>query len=92
NRLTASSRYIEKGDYLKLSNATITYNIGDVAKVFKGATAFVTAQNLFVITKYTGFDPEVNVNKSVSDVPSLGIDYTAYPSARTFLFGINFSL
>ena len=92
NRVTASSRYIEKGDYMKLANATLTYGIGNIARVFKGATVFVTGQNLFVITKYTGFDPEVNVNKSVSDVPSLGIDYTPYPSARTFLFGINFSL
>jgi iron complex outermembrane receptor protein len=92
NRVTASSRYIEKGDYLKMANATLTYNIGNVAKVLKGVTVFATGQNLFVITKYTGFDPEVNVNKSVSDVPSLGIDNASYPSARTVLFGFNFSL
>jgi TonB-linked SusC/RagA family outer membrane protein len=92
NPVTASSRYLENGSYLKLSNATITYNFGNIGKALKGATAFVTGQNLFVITKYTGFDPEVNVNKGVNNIPSLGIDLTPYPTARTFLFGINFSL
>jgi TonB-linked SusC/RagA family outer membrane protein len=92
NRVTASSRYIEKGDYMKLNNATLSYTIGNLSKTFKGVNVFVTGQNLFVITNYSGFDPEVNVNKSVSDIPSLGIDYTAYPSARTILFGLNFSL
>lgn len=92
NPVTASSRFIEKGDYLKLSNATLTYKVGDLAKVIKGFTIYVTGQNLFVITKYTGFDPEVNVNKSVNDVPSLGIDYTPYPSARSINIGVNFSL
>ena len=92
NRVTASSRYIEKGDYLKMNNATLSYTIGNLSKTFKGVNLFVTGQNLFVITNYSGFDPEVNVNKSVSDIPSLGIDYTAYPSARTILFGLNFSL
>jgi len=92
NPVTASSRYIESGNYLKMSNATITYNIGNLGKIFKGVTVYVTGQNLFVITKYTGFDPEVNVNKGVNNIPSLGIDLTPYPSARTFLFGVNFSL
>ena len=54
-----SSRYIEKGSYLKMSNLTIAYDIGDIAKTFKGANVYVTAQNLFLITKYSGFDPEV---------------------------------
>ncbi|WP_316760866.1 SusC/RagA family TonB-linked outer membrane protein [Pedobacter aquatilis] len=92
NPIAASSRYIEKGDYVKLANATINYNIGNVGKAIKSLNIYVNGQNLFVITNYTGFDPEVNVNKSVSGVPSAGIDYTAYPTARTFNFGVNFSL
>jgi iron complex outermembrane receptor protein len=92
NPVTASSRFIEKGDYLKMANATIAYNIGNISRDFKGVTLYVTGQNLFVITRYTGFDPEVNVNKSVNDIPSLGIDFVPYPSARTITFGINFSL
>jgi len=92
NPIAASSRYIEKGDYLKLANATINYNIGNIGKTIKSLNIYVNGQNLFVITKYTGFDPEVNVNKGISGVPSAGIDYTAYPTARTFNFGVNFSL
>ncbi|MDQ1142451.1 MAG: SusC/RagA family TonB-linked outer membrane protein [Pedobacter agri] len=92
NPIAASSRYIEKGDYLKLANATLNYNIGNVGKAIKSLNIYVNGQNLFVITNYTGFDPEVNVNKGVSGVPSAGIDYTAYPTARTFNFGVNFSL
>jgi len=92
NNVTASSRYIEKGNYLRMSNLTLSYNIGDVAKAFKRANVFVTGQNLFIITKYSGFDPEVNVDRSLNGVPSLGIDYAQYPSARTILIGLNFSL
>ncbi|MET3115523.1 TonB-linked SusC/RagA family outer membrane protein [Pedobacter sp. CG_S7] len=92
NPIAASSRYIEKGDYIKLANATINYNLGNIGKSIKGLNVFVNGQNLFVITKYTGFDPEVNVDKSINGVPSAGIDYVSYPSARTFNFGVNFSL
>lgn len=92
NRVTSSSRFIENGSYMKLANATLSYGIGNVAKVFKSATVYVTGQNLFVITDFSGFDPEVNVDKSNNSVPSVGIEYTPYPSARTVTFGVNFSL
>jgi TonB-linked SusC/RagA family outer membrane protein len=92
NPIAASSRYIEKGDYIKLANATINYNFGNIGKSIKGLSVFVNGQNLFVITKYKGFDPEVNVDKGVSGVPSSGIEYISYPTARTFNFGVNFSL
>ncbi|WP_344853918.1 SusC/RagA family TonB-linked outer membrane protein [Pedobacter jeongneungensis] len=92
NPIAASSRYIEKGDYVKLANATINYNVGNIGKAIKSLNIYVNGQNLFVITNYTGFDPEVNVNKSINGVPSAGIDYTAYPTVRTFNFGVNFSL
>src|SRR5262249_21364537 len=80
NPVTASSRFIEKGSYLKMSNATINYSLGTVGKIFKGANIYVTGQNLFVITKFTGFDPEVNVPNPINSVPSLGIEYQPYPS------------
>jgi TonB-linked SusC/RagA family outer membrane protein len=93
NPTAASTRYLEKGDYLKLSNLTLSYSFGDVAGFVKGARIYATGQNLFVITKYTGFDPEINtVKQGANQVPSVGIDYLAYPSARTFTFGVNFSL
>lgn len=92
NPVTSSSRFIEKGDYLKMSNVTLNYALGNVAKTFKGANVYITGQNLFVITKFSGFDPEVNVNKSANFVPSVGIEYQPYPAARTVTVGVNFSL
>ena len=92
NPVTASSRFLEKGDYLKLTNATISYAIGNIGKTFRGVNVYVTGQNLLVITKYSGFDPEVNTDKGVNGVPSVGIEYIPYPSARTVTFGVNISL
>jgi TonB-linked SusC/RagA family outer membrane protein len=92
NAVTPSTRFLESGNFVKLSNVTLSYALGDLAKVFKGANVFAIGQNLFVITKYRGFDPEVNTNKASGVVPSAGIDYTGYPTARTFTFGVNFSL
>jgi TonB-linked SusC/RagA family outer membrane protein len=92
NAVTPSTRYLESGNFVKLANLTLSYALGDVGKVFKGASIYAIGQNLFLITKYRGFDPEVNTNKTSGVVPSAGIDYTGYPSARTFTFGLNFSL
>jgi TonB-linked SusC/RagA family outer membrane protein len=92
NPVTASSRYIESGDYLKMGNATIAYNIGSIGKAFKQSRLYVTAQNVFTITNYSGFNPEVNIDRSVKGVPSLGIDNHTYPTARTIIVGMSFSL
>ncbi|WP_202910521.1 SusC/RagA family TonB-linked outer membrane protein [Hymenobacter sediminis] len=93
NPSAASTRYLEKGDYLKMSNVTLSYEFGNVGSFVKGARVYVTGQNLFVITDYDGFDPEINtVKRGANQVPSIGIDYLPYPSARTFTFGVNFSL
>jgi TonB-dependent starch-binding outer membrane protein SusC len=89
NPLSASSRFLEKGNYLKMANMTLSYAFGNVGKVVRGLNAYVTGQNLFVITKFTGFDPEVNVNKSQNGVPSASIEYIPYPSARIITFGLN---
>jgi TonB-dependent starch-binding outer membrane protein SusC len=92
NPIAPSSRYLEKGDYMKLANATIGYRLGNVGKPFKNMTVTLTGQNLFVITKFSGFDPEVNVDKSIGGIPSRGIEYIPYPSARTVLLGLTFGL
>lgn len=92
NPVTASSRFLESGNYLKMTNATLSYGIGNIKNIFKGINVYVTGQNLFVITKFTGFDPEVNVDKNVNGVPSVAIEYIPYPSARTITFGVNFAL
>jgi iron complex outermembrane receptor protein len=49
----------------------------------------VTGQNLFVITDYDGFDPEVNADRPERGVSSYGIDFQSYPKARTVIFGLN---
>jgi outer membrane receptor protein involved in Fe transport len=90
--VAASTRYLESGNYLKLGNATISYALGNIGTLIKGANIYLTGSNLFVITKFTGFDPEVNVDKSTAGVPSLSIEYVPYPTPRTITFGLNFTL
>lgn len=92
NSPTPSTRYLEKGNYLKLANASIGYRVGDVGKSIKNLYISLTGQNLFVITKYNGFDPEVNTDGGFDGIPSLGIEYIPYPSSRMVQLGINFSL
>ncbi|MFL5789203.1 MAG: SusC/RagA family TonB-linked outer membrane protein [Flavisolibacter sp.] len=92
NAITPSSRYLESGDYMKLGNATVSYRIGTMGRYIKSASVYFSGYNLFVITKYHGFDPEVNVDKTLNGVPSLGIDYIGFPTARNFTLGVNFSL
>lgn len=92
NSASPSTRYLEKGNYLKMANATLSYRVGDIGNTLKNFNVSLTGQNLFIITKYTGFDPEVNTDGSSNGIPSLGIEYLPYPPARTILLGINFSL
>ena len=87
-----SNRYLEKGNYLKAANATISYSVGSIGKSIRNLNISLTGQNLFIITKYSGFDPEVNTDGSFNGIPSLGIEYTPYPTARTILLGVSFSL
>ncbi|MDD5151638.1 MAG: SusC/RagA family TonB-linked outer membrane protein [Flavobacterium sp.] len=89
---TPSTKYLEKGDFLRMGNLTLGYTIkGDALERFKikSARFYVNGSNLFVITKYSGFDPEVDTNKTLNGIPSAGIDYLSYPKARTFSVGLN---
>ena len=87
-----SSRYIFNGDYFKMASLTFNYALGNVKNIFKDANIYITGQNLFIITKYPGFSPETNFDTSINGIPSLGIDAPHYPSSRTIIFGMNFSL
>ena len=77
------SRYVQGASYLKLRNLTIGYNIKfkQLARIER-IRLYATASNLFTITPYKGYDPEV----------SSGTDSGAYPSSRTFTFGVNVTL
>ncbi|CAN5120440.1 TonB-dependent receptor [soil metagenome] len=92
NAPAPSTRNLEKGNYLKMANASIGYRIGDFGKTFRNVYISLTGQNLFVLTNYSGFDPEVNTDAGVGGIPSLGVEYVPYPSARTIQLGINFQL
>lgn len=89
-----STRYLEKGDFVRFQNATLGYNVplsGEGA--FKTLRLSLTGQNLFLITDYSGLDPEITVATGDlgSGVPTRGIDWSAFPNPRTITFGINAS-
>jgi iron complex outermembrane receptor protein len=88
----ASDRFLESGNFFKIRNASLSYHFGNQGKYVKNLNAFVSATNLLVITKFSGFDPEVNVDKSNNNYPSRSIEYVPYPTSRTVSFGVNFSL
>jgi hypothetical protein len=86
-----SSRWIEDGSYLRMKNVTLTYTIPTslVSKIgVSRLSTYVTAINLFTITKYTGYDPEVS-SFNAGGAGGLGIDLSNYPTAKSFMFGIN---
>jgi iron complex outermembrane receptor protein len=83
-----SDRWIEDGSYLRLQNLTLGYTFqlpgfatGRLARVY------ASGDNLFLITGYSGYDPKTHAE---SGLASRGIDYLAYPRARTFTFGVRF--
>ena len=86
-----SSRFIEDGSFVRLDNLSLGYNFSLPKLYISNARVFVSAQNLFVITGYSGADPEVNSEISRTGVAPLGVDYLSYPKARIFSMGINLS-
>ncbi len=91
NAPDVSTRFLEKGDFVRLQNVSLGYTVPVSGNVFSNLRFTVAAQNLFVLTGYSGQDPEVSISKPINGVPSIGIDYTAYPRARTVTIGVNAS-
>jgi iron complex outermembrane receptor protein len=92
NAPDVSSRFLEKGDFVRLQNLNLGYRVPTKGiKNVTGMRLYVTGQNLMTFTKYSGQDPEVSTNKSINGIPSFGIDYTAYPRAKTWTIGANIS-
>jgi TonB-dependent starch-binding outer membrane protein SusC len=80
-----SSRYVEDGSYLRFDNATLGYRFNIKNQYISMLRVYGTVNNLFVITKYKGVDPEINQGGS-----SLGVDYNSfYPKTRTILLGVS---
>ena len=92
-----SNRYVENGSYMKMKYITLAYDWNRPLKGVRGGLArkgiekikfSLTANNLFTITDYSWFDPDVNACGSNAACP--GVDSYSYPSARSFAFGVNF--
>ncbi len=90
--LYGSSRYVEKGDFIRLSNLALGYTITDVAGL-EGTSLkiYASGQNLFLITDYSGYDPEATsrrTNNQGNEDAASGINIGAYPNPRTYSLGL----
>lgn len=86
-----SSRWVEKGAYLRLKNITLGYRIPRklLSKIgCSSARIYLSANNLWTITDYSGFDPEASMG---SDADAAGVDRGIYPSSKSFLVGVDIS-
>ena len=96
NSAPVSTRYLKSGSYFRLNNLALGYNLNTTAlginKWVQTVRFSVTGQNLFVITKYNGYDPEVNNDRNISGISSYGIDYLSYPKAKSVIFGLTIGL
>ena len=85
-----SSRWVEDGSFLKISNITLGYNLPEnLAKRIKmqAARVYLSGQNLYTFTKYSGYNPEVSFTGD--NVLAPGSDYGGYPTARIVSIGFN---
>jgi TonB-dependent starch-binding outer membrane protein SusC len=82
-----SSRWIEDGTFVRLQNVTVgyTFNLPERLQAIRSARVFVSGDNLFLFTDYSGYDPEVFTGAGLA---TRGIDYLTYPRARTFTTGL----
>ena len=83
-----SDRYVEDGSYLRLSSVTLSYDVPlpKTRSVVNGITLSVSAQNLWILTKYSGWDPDVS--SYGNNIMRMGCDYGSYPKARTLAFDV----
>ena len=91
--LGPTSDVLESGSYLRFKTITLSYDLPlpKLTHVFKSASIYVTGQNLITVTKYKGYDPEVDsYSNSGGNYTSLGTDYNPYPNVRTYLLGVRF--
>ena len=81
-----NSTMIENGSYFRLKNLTFSYGFPNIKHV-KNLKVFITGTNLFTITEYKGFDPEVS--SFSQSLLQQGIDYGSYPTQRSYTFGLS---
>ncbi|MFC3561067.1 SusC/RagA family TonB-linked outer membrane protein [Pedobacter jamesrossensis] len=81
---------VEDGSFLRLSTLTLGYTLPDKISSklkMKKLRVYASAYNLWLLTNYTGFDPEVSTRRQTNLTP--GVDYSAYPKSKSFVFGLN---
>lgn len=89
-RMVFSDWAVEDGSFLRLNTLTLGYTLPEslMSKVhIKNLRFYVTAYNVFCLTGYSGFDPEVSTALQTNLTP--GVDYSAYPKSRQFVIGVN---
>src|SRR5690606_35935389 len=87
---TFSDWAVEDGSFLRLSTATIGYTFPQsvTSKLkMQNLRIYASGYNLLLFTDYSGFDPEVSTRRRTPQTP--GVDYSAYPKSRSFVFGLN---
>ncbi len=84
-----SDKFIEDGSFIRLQNLTVGYTFK--TDFFRNLRVYLSGDNLFVITDYKGYDPELNTFTN-DGLFALGLDYTNVPRARTFTLGLNVGL
>jgi len=97
NNRRISTRFLEDGSYVRVRNVTLGYTFNNLLKTdkIKELRLYVSAQNLFTFTKYSGLDPEIQANTNdtagynVSSDLAVGIDWGTVPAPRTILVGMN---
>ena len=88
-----SSQFIEDGSYITMKNIALSYNVDSnvLDKIgLSSARIYASIENLFIITDYSGFDPEATASNASADA-DVGIDYNSYPINRSVTFGLNVS-
>ena len=85
--LRFSNRFVENGTYVRLKNVTLGYNLELKNYGFRSARLYASITNLATITKYSGYDPEVNAYGQTAALR--GVDLGNYPTARSYSLGIN---
>ncbi|MXV14499.1 SusC/RagA family TonB-linked outer membrane protein [Pedobacter sp. HMF7056] len=84
-----TDRYVENGSFTRFKNLSVGYTVQKL-KYLSRVRAYLSANNLFTSTKYSGYDPEVNVNGSSNTL--LGVDNGVYPVAKSYLLGLQITL
>ncbi|MBC9797010.1 SusC/RagA family TonB-linked outer membrane protein [Sinomicrobium weinanense] len=90
--IEASDYYLENGAFFRINNITLGYTLPDFSRYVSKLRFYFTAQNPFMFTDYSGFTPEIIGGEGGNPYRTAGVELSAYPNTKTFIFGINLEL